>query len=498
MSRHLLWHLLFLEVVVRCGGQLVRIAFPVAKLGRHTDPATLIICEALKLKQHLDEPKPDFGFYAAVPRVVRTGYKNLTAAQKWLYVCLKDLCGDHGTCYRSLRTLSEETGISTGMLSESIRDLHEAELIHAEKKKRSEGGKEVWHITVADIWIANGKLHPSKRSQNEQTSGERSQKALSSAAQNENVHPVNENVQPANDKGRKRSAGERERSFCETEERTKKQEHLEERKEKETPAVPTSPAPAQSSLSPSSQNNSHQKKQVQVVHPLHRFLLLDDAIAPTTLTILLTSGTHESELEDDRRMRIAEEVQWDLEARGHIVQGVCVREREQTVVEVPPASLLERLTDAQADFWRRWCALSHCGDDALTEKQLPDIAWLAERVTSTADLESLYRSNAAMLLDLSQAKGTQYTPPHLKNLVKHHPTWASAQDAKQKQREQASKKTVSGTGAVKNWTMARLSGKMDAPPVVYPDIEKPKKSASIADDMGIKGDLAAMFERMRG
>jgi hypothetical protein len=273
--------------------------------------------------------------------------------------------------------------------------------------------------------------------------------------------------------------------------------HQKNTKERETPATPTSPAPAQSSLSPSSQNSSHQKKSVQVVHPLHSFLLLDDAIAPTTLTILLTSKEYESELEDDRRMRIAEEVQWDLEARGHIVQGVCVREHEQKVVDAPPTSLLERLTDAQADFWRRWCALSHCGDDALTEKLLPDIAWLAERVTTTSNLESLYRSNATMLLELSRVKETQYTPPHLKNLIKHYPTWASAQDAKQKQREQSSPKTVSGTGAVKNWTLARLSGQMDAPPVVYPDAE-PKKTPDITESMGIKKDLAAMLEKMRG
>ncbi len=88
-------------------------------------------------------PSVDFGFHAVIPRVIRTAYKHLTPVQKWLYVCLKDLCGDHGTCYRSLRALSEETDLSTGMLSESIADLHKAGLIHAEKKKRSTGGKEV-------------------------------------------------------------------------------------------------------------------------------------------------------------------------------------------------------------------------------------------------------------------------------------------------------------------------------------------------------------------
>lgn len=173
------------------------------------------------------EPTQDFGFYAAVPRLVRTHYTSLTAVQKWLYVCLKDLCGDHGTCYRALRTLSEETGISTGMLSESIRALHEAKLVHAEKKKRSTGGKEVWHITIVDIWSANGKLHPAKRSQSEQNK-------VSEPSQNENVHPVKDNVQTVNKRRGKRSPAEPECSHSETEERTTKQEHFEEKKEKET------------------------------------------------------------------------------------------------------------------------------------------------------------------------------------------------------------------------------------------------------------------------
>jgi hypothetical protein len=150
------------------------------------------------------QPTIEWGFHAVTPRIIRTGYKDLTPMQKWLYVCLKDLCGETGTCYRALRVLAEETGISTGMLSESIPILHKAGLIHAEKKKRSAGGKEVWHITIVDIWQANAKAHPSKRSHSEQTT--------------ENVHTVNEDVHRMNDNTGVCSCGERECSLCETEE----------------------------------------------------------------------------------------------------------------------------------------------------------------------------------------------------------------------------------------------------------------------------------------
>jgi hypothetical protein len=149
-------------------------------------------------------PDVDFGFHAQIPRLVRTGYRDLTPVQKWLYACLKDLCGDHGTCYRTVKVLAEETGISTGMISESIPVLHSHGLIHGEKKKRHTGGKEVWHITIVDIWPANAKAHPTKRSLGEQTVAA-------------NIHSANVNVHSVNDLPLKRSAGEYTRSLCETE-----------------------------------------------------------------------------------------------------------------------------------------------------------------------------------------------------------------------------------------------------------------------------------------
>jgi hypothetical protein len=149
----------------------------------------------------------DFGFFAAVPRIVRTQYKHLNPTQKWLYVCLKDLCGDHGTCYRTLRTLSDETDISIAMLSKSIPELHEAGLIHAEKKRRENNptGKEVWHITIVDVWTANGQLYPTKRSQDEQQCSPQEQ---STSEADRDVHEVNNNVHDMNKKGPHCSCGE--------------------------------------------------------------------------------------------------------------------------------------------------------------------------------------------------------------------------------------------------------------------------------------------------
>ena len=143
-----------------------------------------------------NNPKQDWGFYACTPRIVRTQYKHLSHTEKWLYVCLKDLCGDRGMCYRTLKVLSEETDLSTGNLSTSIRNLHDAGLIHAEKKRRSNNptGKEVWHITIVDIWQANVEYC---------SKNERSQ---------EDVQTMNNNVQILNVPTPQRSKNEAQRS----------------------------------------------------------------------------------------------------------------------------------------------------------------------------------------------------------------------------------------------------------------------------------------------
>src|ERR1700719_963810 len=109
-------------------------------------------------------PEVDFGFYGAIPRLVRTGYKELNPLQKWLYVCLKDLCGEGGTCFRTIPILALECGLSRGFISEAIPLLQRAGLIHATKKRRGNSmTKGIWHITIVDVWGANGKAHPTKK-----------------------------------------------------------------------------------------------------------------------------------------------------------------------------------------------------------------------------------------------------------------------------------------------------------------------------------------------
>jgi hypothetical protein len=203
------------------------------------------------------EPKLDFGFYAVVPRIVRTQHKDLSHAAKWLYVCLKDLCGDKGTCFRTLRSLEEETDISTGSLSRMIPELHKAGLIHAEKKRRSAHGKEVWHISIVDIWQENAKAC----SKNEQSP--------------DVVQNLNDVVQNLNDNPEVCSKNERDCSnFVDRRKNNEERTNIEERTEKKEP-VPvvvqqptTSSQSNASSLSLSLKKNEEETKPTEVGYPL--------------------------------------------------------------------------------------------------------------------------------------------------------------------------------------------------------------------------------------
>jgi hypothetical protein len=72
-----------------------------------------------------------------------------------------------------------------------------------------------------------------------------------------------------------------------------------------------------------------------VFHPFHSFIALDDAITPKTIIVYLTSQEYESEIEDDRRSFIAQDVKAELARRGHHVEYRWEREKESVFVDTP-------------------------------------------------------------------------------------------------------------------------------------------------------------------
>ena len=223
------------------------------------------------------EPKQDWGFYAVTPRIVRTQYKDLSHAEKWLYTCLKDLCGDKGSCFRSLRSLSEETDISIASLSKMIPHLHSKGLIHAEKKRRSASGKEVWHISIVDIWQENAK-YCKDCSKNEQSHEE----------DTEVVQNMNKVVQNMNDVPPDCSKYERgcsnfsDRSITSKDKESEEYKCEEESIASETATLSSAPivAPSPSSLSCLSSEETKakasSKKKEKVIPPKKAELIISD------------------------------------------------------------------------------------------------------------------------------------------------------------------------------------------------------------------------------
>jgi hypothetical protein len=157
--------------------------------------------------------------YTRVPNMLIFGYQEINPQEKWLYVCLKHLCGKAGTRHLSLRYISDQTGISVGALSGSkdpekknpgmMRRLHLFGLIHAEIKKKKQNGKEKdqpqYHVTITDVWLANQAFFQ------ERSGNEHLEEEISGSVQN-----MNATVQNMNTLTGERSEYEQERSGNDT------------------------------------------------------------------------------------------------------------------------------------------------------------------------------------------------------------------------------------------------------------------------------------------
>jgi len=98
---------------------------------------------------------------------------------------------------------------------------------------------------------------------------------------------------------------------------------------------------------------STQEPRCTVVHPEYAFLAFDDLLIPQAMTIYLTSTVFESEMEDKRRSRIAQEIVWQFQARGHTLQVKVEREKKAGSVQVheSKSDLDEMLDEAARDMF---------------------------------------------------------------------------------------------------------------------------------------------------
>lgn len=107
-----------------------------------------------------------YGF-SQVPRILIRGeqYKDVSLIELGLYTGLKDICGDDGECFYTLRNLADLLHTSISTLSRYIPKLRDTwKLITAEKKTRGSGTNkhEIWHIRMVNIWQENDVLYTPK------------------------------------------------------------------------------------------------------------------------------------------------------------------------------------------------------------------------------------------------------------------------------------------------------------------------------------------------
>lgn len=79
----------------------------------------------------------------------------LSVYDKFLYVYLKSVAGESGACWQSTSTISNNSGISAGKVSECKKNLAKFGLINVEKGDSSKSQSDT--ITINDIWVMNMK-----------------------------------------------------------------------------------------------------------------------------------------------------------------------------------------------------------------------------------------------------------------------------------------------------------------------------------------------------
>ena len=92
-------------------------------------------------------------YYCQIPNMIDD--MNLTPYAFRLYVHLKRVAAEDGTCWQSTTTLATSCKMSMGSISTAKNELVEAKLIIVQEVKKPGGGRKAHHITIIDKWREN-------------------------------------------------------------------------------------------------------------------------------------------------------------------------------------------------------------------------------------------------------------------------------------------------------------------------------------------------------
>jgi DNA-binding Lrp family transcriptional regulator len=120
----------------------------------------------------------DRKYFTQIPNIV---VNHSTAYEQSLYLIMKRIAGENGTCFKSLNNLAKMMGIHRNTLTKTIKELLEREWIKEIEPVKIRGGK-VRQFMVVDIWVKNIKEYESIESASQMPTSE-------SASQNDTGVP---------------------------------------------------------------------------------------------------------------------------------------------------------------------------------------------------------------------------------------------------------------------------------------------------------------------
>ena len=103
-------------------------------------------------------------YFTQVPNYI---LDNLTIWEREVYIQIKKIAGEDGTCWTSQKTLAKQCGMSINRLKQSIKSLIEKKYIKyiGKKKLPSSGGlQKTNEYSIIDIWELNNSFYRNKRS----------------------------------------------------------------------------------------------------------------------------------------------------------------------------------------------------------------------------------------------------------------------------------------------------------------------------------------------
>jgi hypothetical protein len=144
----------------------------------------------------------------------------------------------------------------------------------------------------------------------------------------------------------------------------------------------------------------------------------------------------------------------------------------------PSHSLLNSLTESQADFWTRFCAVSGADHGKLNKNAYALVTYFAPLKLTTDDIQSLYDLAYRHIREYAASRGIpekDIKPPRLGNLKNVYPDWQAMRKPKEKPPEEHHH--LSGTGEIRNSTLKRLAGN-GPPPLIYAPLPTQKRNRS--------------------